>query len=471
MAFVGIDIGTTFIKGAILNADSLSIQHICRVPFPNPIPDLPPLYKEYNPQSVLSVIQKLLADLIPLADPCEGILLCSQMHGLVLTTQKGEPESTLTTWQDQRVLEPHPSGQGTYFSVLQGRLGPDAIRQLGNELRPGQPLGILFWLAEQNQLPGRDILPVSLPDFILSNLCSAIPATEVTHAASHGAFNFETMNWHREIFTELGLHALTWPRIHKQGDIVGELKFGTDIIPCFTPVGDYQCALAGALLAQDELSINISTGSQVSLLQPQSEKAAAFGNYQTRPFFDGRYLSTITHIPAGRSLNALVKLLSELAESQDHSLANPWPFIACQAAEVGRTTLHIDLAFFDSACGDHGAITNIKEAELTVGHLFHAAFENMAVNYYNCASTISPEQLWQRIVLSGGLAQVEILRDLISQKFLRPYRICPTQEDTLLGLLAMAMAFTKRMDSIKEAADHLHQAYNEHRVQWPTTEN
>ena len=68
-------------------------------------------------------------------------------------------------------------------------------------------------------------------------------------------------------------------------------------------------AILGALLQRDELSLNISTGSQVSLLKPKVE----FGNFQTRPFFDGRFSITITHIPAGRALNALVKLLSELA--------------------------------------------------------------------------------------------------------------------------------------------------------------
>jgi hypothetical protein len=100
------------------------------------------------------------------------------------------------------------------------------------------------------------------------------------------------------------------------------------VVPCYTPIGDYQCAMVGALLQYGELSLNISTGSQVSLLKPQAE----FGNYQTRPFFDGRFLATITHIPAGRSLNLLVKLFSKLAESQKIELADPWPYIArCRA--------------------------------------------------------------------------------------------------------------------------------------------
>ena len=80
----------------------------------------------------------------------------------------------------------------------------------------------------------------------------------------------------------------------------------------------------------------------------------AFGDYQTRPFFDGRFLATITHIPAGRSLNALVGLLSELAEAQGLSLADPWPYIvreAGEASETGEARMRVDLFALYTALG------------------------------------------------------------------------------------------------------------------------
>jgi sugar (pentulose or hexulose) kinase len=414
------------------------------------------LHREFDPRAVLAAVERLLADLLTHAGDCEGIVVCGQMHGLVLTTERGEPRSTLTTWQDQHVLAPHPSGQGTYFDILRGRLSPDQVRQLGNEVRPGQPLGVLFWLAEQGRLPGGDLVPASLLDFVVANLCGTTPSTEVTNAMSHGALNLETLDWHHEVCSQLGVRGLRWPAIRQQGEVAGRLQSGGRAIPCYTPVGDYQCAMAGTLLARGELSLNISTGSQVSLLLPRAE----FGDYQTRPFFDGRYLATITHIPAGRSLSALVRLLSELAEAQGLSLADPWPTIAHKAAEAGATDLRVDLAFYDSACGDQGAITGIREAELTVGHLFRAAFEGMADNYYTCATRLSPDQAWERLVFSGGLARNELLRQLVSERFQVGYRLCPTTEDTLHGLLALALAFTGRASSVKEATDLLREAHS-----------
>ena len=455
MSFVGIDIGTSFIKGAVLHVDGLRMSHIRRIPFPDPLPGLPPLYREFDPHAVLSAVQHLLADLLSHAADCEGIVVCSQMHGLVFTTGQGEPCSNLTTWQDQRVLLPHPSGQGTYFDVLRERLGTDEVRQLGNELKPGQPLGVLFWLAEQGQLPGMGAIPASVPDFVLANLCGAMPSTEVTNAMAHGALNLETLDWHREVLSTLGVHGLHWPAIRRHGEVVGQMQVDSRTVPCYTPVGDYQCAMVGALLELGELSLNISTGSQISLLMPQ----VAFGNYQTRPFFDGRFLATITHIPAGRALNMLVKLLSELPKAQGLSLANPWPYIARKAAEVGETEMGVNLSFFDSACGDHGEITHIREAELTVGHLFRAAFQNMVDNFHTCALQLSPEQAWRNLVLSGGLARVEVLRQLIRGKFQKDYRVCPTAEDTLLGLLALALTFTGRAASVEQATRLLLENY------------
>jgi sugar (pentulose or hexulose) kinase len=185
----------------------------------------------------------------------------------------------------------------------------------------------------------------------------------------------------------------------------------------------------------------------------------AFGDYQTRPFFDGRFLATVTHIPAGRALNALVRLLSELAEAQGLSLADPWPYIAREAAATGRTELCVDLAFFDSSCGDRGQIARIREAELTVGHLFRAAFQNMADNFLSCALRLSPDRAWRGLVLSGGLAQIEPLRQLISDRFHVGYRLCPTAEDTLLGLLVLALSFTGRAGSVAEATARVREAY------------
>ena len=165
-----------------------------------------------------------------------------------------------------------------------------------------------------------------------------------------------------------------------------------------------------------------------------------------------------------------MRLLSELAEAQDVRLADPWAYISQAASAVSGTRLQVDLAFFSSSCGDKGQIANIHEEELTVGHLFRAAFQNMADNYFASALRLAPasaqrisphkEHLeardWSRLVFSGGLAQkMPVLREVICAKFQADSRLSPTSEETLLGLLALALVFSGRLATVEEAISQL----------------
>ncbi len=461
MSLIGIDLGTSFIKAGILDLEVLQVKQVRRVPFPAALAGCPALYREFDPNSILTAVKAVLREIMSYADYCEGVVMCTQMHGVVFTTEKGEARSNLTTWQDQRVLEGHPSGSDTYFDVMKARLSRDEIRQMGNELRAGLPIGLFFWMAEQGKLPEQGLIPASLADFVIANLCKAVPVTEITNAMALGLLNLETMRWHDEVISKLGLGSLRLPEILPHGSVSGWLDLGGRQVPCYTPIGDYQCAILGALLHSDELSLNISTGSQVSLLKPQ----VTFGDFQTRPFFDGRFSITITHIPAGRALNALVKLLSELAIAQGVKLADPWRYIAQEAAKVASPKMQAHLAFYSSASGDEGSLTGLQEDELTVGHLFHAAFRSMAENYLGFANRLSPEQAWRGLVFSGGLVQkIDFLRAMICEQFRTSYRVSPVEEDTLLGLMALGLAFTKRTATVAEATTLLSQAYNVDKV-------
>lgn len=457
VSFIGIDLGTSFIKAGVLDLDTLQLKHVQRVPFPNPLPARQPLYREFDPAQVLSAVRAVLDAIAPDAADCQGIVMCTQMHGVIWTTETGEARSTLTTWQDQRVLETHPAGSGTYFDVLKARLSDEEIRQLGNELRPGLPVGLFFWLSEQGRLPGTDLIPAALSDFVIASLCGSAPATDITNAMAMGVLNLETLDWHHDVLHKLGLSRLRLPVIQPHGSATGWLNWNGRRIPCYTPIGDYQCAILGALLRPEELSLNISTGSQVSLLK----SAAEFGHFQTRPFFDGRFAITVTHIPAGRALNALVRLLSELATAQGITLDDPWNYIASAAAAVTPPQMRANLAFYASAAGDRGEFTNLQEDELTVGHVFHAAFRSMADNYFAFARQLSPDQSWDGLVFSGGLVQkMDLLRQMICDRFQVRYRLSPAQEDTLLGLMALGLAFSGRTHTVGEAIATLAHTYS-----------
>ena len=451
MSFIGIDLGTTFIKGGVLDLETRELRQVRRVPFPPQIENTAPLACEFDPDEILTAVHTLLAELAPHAPDCEGVVMCAQMHGMVLMNSRGEIQSNCVTWRDQRVVMPYPSSKESYFQVLTKRIDPKHVRQLGHELDPGRPISYLFWFAEQGDLtPG--ITPVSLPDFVLSALCESAPGVELTNAGAYGALNLETLDWHKEVIAALELDDLHWPEIRQLGDVVGHLDLHGKQVPCYTPVGDYQCALVGSLFSADEVSLNIATGSQVSRMTP----ALALGDYQTRPFFDGKFLNTFTSPPGGRALNVIVDLLCELPRAQGLNLKDPWESFTQAAEDIDDTDLEVDLNFFPTPRGDRGRIGNIRQDNFTMGHLFRAAFQNMADSFYDCALRLDPAESWKNLLFSGGLAcKLEVLRRVIQEKFDTTYRLPPFEEDTLFGLLILAAVFSGRARSVDEMTDKL----------------
>jgi sugar (pentulose or hexulose) kinase len=67
MTFIAIDLGTSFIKGAVLDLDTMKLEHIERVPFPRPISGLGSLFREFDPQQILLATHELLKRLLPQA--------------------------------------------------------------------------------------------------------------------------------------------------------------------------------------------------------------------------------------------------------------------------------------------------------------------------------------------------------------------------------------------------------------------
>lgn len=444
MKSLGIDIGTSSIKGAVLDLEDFAVGEVIKEDFPAPISCLPAGYFEVEPSKIQAAVENLLVKLVELAPDVSSIHWTGQMGGVILADEGGNALTNYISWRDQRTLEPYPSGDVSYYQTLEQRLTRTRMEQLGNDCKPGSALSLLFWLAEQGELP-ESAIPLALADYVTMRLCDAEAVTEYTSAL--GTLNVQTGLWHREAFNELGVEKLHWPRLIEPYHAVGGLRVRDNAIPSYPSVGDHQCALAGTRLRRNELSINVSTGSQIALLSDSYQP----GDYQVRPYFDQQCLKTLTHLPAGRSLNVLVDLLGEIPHARGIKVEDSWHYITTAAAAT-ETDLNVDLAFFEGPMGSRGEISNITVDNLNVGTLFRAAFGSMANNYEVCASRLSPEGDWSGLVLSGGLVgNCDILRELIVERFDCPVRLSTTSEETMEGLLILALVARGRFDNVASA--------------------
>jgi sugar (pentulose or hexulose) kinase len=428
MKCLGIDIGSSSIKAAILNLDRSSIEHSVSVAFPANIENLAPGHFEVGLAAILHRTKELLNQLLGLAPEVHAIFVSSQMGGVVVLDANGQPATNYLSWRDQRTLQSHVSGQ-SYFATARNAIDDTSLAELGNELKPGSTTSLLYWLQQKGHLTS-GMMGVTLGALVVSQLTSQPPWVE--HSEAIGVWDMRTGHWHLPAFEQLGLGKLRLPEVAQTDVPNGYYAFGGRHYPVYPAVGDHPCSLLGVDLAEGELSINVSTGSQVSRRTSQ----LCLGDWQIRYAIGSGYLNTITHLPAGRSLQVLVELVSQIGQV---SSSEAWKKIV-EAVEISSDSdLQVDLTFFDGPMGNSGSISGITLDNLTLGGLFRAAFKNMADNYVKCAKRLDPNLEFDTIVLSGGLTQrVPFLRKAIVDKLNSPVRECPEAEDVLLGLLRLA---------------------------------
>ena len=447
--FVAIDIGTSFTKGGIVDSESGRIRDVIRSSAASRLANTNPQFHEVDAQLVLSGVRELVEALLKKSPLCEGILICGQMGGLVLCDDQSKPVRPYISWLDKRTAMTDDK-QPSLFEKLTNILGDRCRTILGNEVRPGLPLSTLFWLQENGELQKyRDVYPVSLPDFVASGLCGTKPVMEWTNTP--GLLDLTTHELAVLLLEELGVTNLQWPEIVDFRHCVGEFTVDGRSVPVFAAVGDHQCSLAGTLLLPEELSINVSTGSQVSILTADQ----MVGDFQLRSYFDGMMLRTVTNIPAGRALTSIVKLLSEMRGNTSPT-AEDWHYFFEQAETVASSDIRASLAFFPGAVAGTGSFGNLREENMTVGHIARAALEQMAETYLQISARLAASEQWSRLALSGGVVQKStLLSTLITKKFNAPSRLATSSEDALAGLMILGRVIAGMEDKVVEASKNV----------------
>ncbi|HAN99874.1 MAG TPA: hypothetical protein DCQ98_21700 [Planctomycetaceae bacterium] len=445
--YLAIDLGSSSIKLARVDASSLQIDGARSRPFPEPSPSAIPGSFEIELDPIVAAVRELIAESLAETDDIEGIVWCSQMGGVVLLDAHGRPLGRYLSWRDRRTEEGtgarelarrYGTGgdEGSFLTTLRRVIPHDDLRRIGNELRPGSATALLAWLTITGQMPERAAGAATLGDVVIAQLCAAPCVTDPTCAL--GLLDLERFDWHHALFERLGFGAIAWPRLVRDGSSCGTIAVDGPGrgLPCWPAIGDHQASLIGVDLEPGELSINVSTGSQVSRIVERFEPR----ELQVRPYPGGRMLETITHLPAGRALQGLVDLFAELTRCETRESFDPWREIERLSREATPRGIEVDLTLHDGPTGHTGSIVGLTLENLSIGSIFAAAFDDMAARYERCALRLDPSRSWSRTVLSGGLPRrLTALRQAIERRLAdRPLRAPESAEAALEGLARFA---------------------------------
>lgn len=414
---LAVDVGATFVKVARIDERGCVDGQPVRVPCPVGEERDGPGSALIDPDLLIGAVRQAMETAAAGETP-EVIAVSNQMHGFVVVDEGCRAVYGAATWQDQR-------GSAALASIRE-EVGTDALRLVGAELRTGIPLATLAALRDRNEkLPTGRIL--SIGDWVTASLTGAVDVMHVTNAAAMGMLDVIGGAWDDACLDAAGLSRDRMPGVATRVETVGRTPEGSDVL---VAVGDQQAALLGMELAMNEMSFNVATGAQVARLSD----AGLSAEVQTRPYFDGLWLHTVTHIPAGRALNAWLRLLT--AERGDaRSIEQAWADLLPRIAECDDAALPaFNLAVFDSADGDRGSVEGVVEANLDPARFLRGALVSCAESLVRHAQRVGFAGLDGAVFSGGWMREGRVIAERVAGSIELPCRTVEGGEDALVGL-------------------------------------
>jgi xylulokinase len=251
VALIGLDIGTSGVKGVALQADGEVIARASHAyPFDTPAPG----WAEQAPETWWRAAQDVLGRLEAQAGAPTAIGLSGQMHGLVALDSDDRPLRPAILWNDQRC--------GAECAEIEDTLGRERLVQLtGNRALTGFTAPKLLWMRRHEPELYERIHTVLLPkDYVRLRLCGEY-AQDVSDASGTLLFDVANRRWSSAVTDALEI-PLDWlPPALESPTVSGLTPAG---VPVAAGAGDQAAgALGVGVLGPESASIVLGTSGVV----------------------------------------------------------------------------------------------------------------------------------------------------------------------------------------------------------------
>lgn len=402
MHTIAIDCGASFVKCALFENGALIRSKQVNAP---PVVDGNSIFDTAKIETLVEIVKGIVREF---SSNLEQMMVCidNEMHGFILAKEDGTPYTDYISWQTELISAEEVR------SFLDQSIGQESreahIRKSGMPLRAGLPSATLLWMKKKGWLDDQPrMFFYTLGDYLNSVIFGIVPSCHPTNAAATGLYDLENSDWNWDYITAItGKSNIVFPVIGKETKDcrVGSVRY--HVLPA---IGDQQAALLGSgLYKTDALSFNMGTGAQVSRLI----ETLSYGNYQTRPYFYGKYLKTIPHIPSGRIISVYFRFVRDICRRIDNTVSDEkiWEMMREAADTSGDCggEMTCDLSFFENAVTDHtvGSITNITEYGFTFDNLMRSIFSQMTRNFIEISDRVNEDlPKYESVIFSGGIAR------------------------------------------------------------------
>ncbi|MBE7029898.1 MAG: hypothetical protein E7409_00560 [Ruminococcaceae bacterium] len=416
MNAVGIDIGTTSICGIVLDTGTGEIIKSVTENSNAFIDTENDWEKIQSVEKIISLAEKILEKLVN--ENTKVIGVTGQMHGIVYFDECGNAVSPLYTWQDGRGNLPFDQSQ-TYSEYLGIPSGYGAVTDFYNTKNGIKPIEAVGYCT--------------IHDYFAMTLTGRkMPLIHTSDAASFGGFDLNSSQFNHPFSSE----------VTAGFDLAGEYKG----IPVSVAIGDNQASVFGAMSSDEDILLNIGTGSQISAISPT---IVTGDNIETRPYFDRKYLVVGAALCGGRAYSMLEKFYSDIVFAATGERRTMYDVMA--SMPITDSDMRADTRFDGTRANPAitGSITGITTRNFTPGNMRRAVLEGIIAELHDMLEQM--KMPCTRLIGSGnGIRKNKTLQQIAEQVFGATMKIPVHMEEAAFGAALYGMVASQKFGTAQD---------------------
>lgn len=459
---LGIDLGTSGVKAALVQADGHILATATEeYPLTHPHPGWAEQEPEDWWQGTVQAIRACLARAG--TTDLRGVAISGQMHGAVLLDDADRPVRPCIIWSDTR--------SQAECDRMTAAIGAQRLIDLvSNPALPGFTAPKVLWVRDNEPAVWARVHRLLLPKDYIRFRLTGTAAMEISDAAGTCLLDVAQGAWSREVFTALDLDPALVP------PIIGAAEIGGRITPTVAeltglPVGlpvagggaDNACAAVGTgIVTAGQALVSIGTSGVVLAFSatPLVDRSGPVPRAHTfnHAVPDAWYLMGVTQA-AGLSLRWVRDQIALFEMTAAHSAGfDPYTEMSDMANSIPAGS--DGLIFLPYLQGERTPILDAQArggwvgltARHTRAHLIRSVMEGVAFSLRDCLEVLRAAGVEiAELRATGGGARSPLWRQILADVFDLPLAPLATEEGPALGAALLAGVATGVYASVPEA--------------------
>ncbi|WP_369017610.1 FGGY family carbohydrate kinase [Thermatribacter velox] len=436
-----VDVGTTNLKCIIFDKNG---KQIAKETLPNVTEYPKPLFAEQNPEQWIFNLKKItdkLSTLYPQEmESLTCVALTGQMHGPVLINVDSlQVLYPCMIWSDIRAVEE--------VKVLKDKFGEAYfLNKMGNLPQEAFTLPKMLWLKNHEPFLFKRAIKLVFPkDYLAYVLCGDV-STDYSDASGSLLYDIYKKNWDKDLLKELGFRLDILPDVVDSSCIVGAVSreaAGEFHLPSGLPVikgaGDLAAtALSTGAGVEENVSLCVGTAGQLLFCSDKIRKEVLGKLYVFLHCIPDKYFYLGT-VPTGGS--ALGWFLSSFWGGDPDLF---WQ----KVGEIKKINTDRGLVFYPFLMGTGTPYFNYQAKAAFLGLQVNHKMEDVVLAILEGIAFALKDSLEEalttfrkveRVILSGGLARLNIWPKIVSNVFNLPTYLVPYVDTASVGACLLGM--------------------------------